>query len=134
MKSLLDSNFFMDEIYVPCRTKNLIRATRQIVGREMCNELKAILRLFIYKALYDQSYLGSKTTMTTGEWSCLISFAWDSLTCSERRGGSENENICLHWDSNPRLATTRPVEQRFRPLGYDTLMKILLLISYLIVG
>ena len=28
--------------------------------------LKAILRLFIYKALYDQSYLGSKTT-TGGE-------------------------------------------------------------------
>ena len=60
--------------------------------------IKAILRLFIYKALYDQSYLGSKTTMTTGEWSCLISFAWDPLTCSEGRGGSEKfkiKNICL---------------------------------------
>ena len=57
------------------------------LGRDL---LKAILRLFIYKALYDQSYLGSKTTMTTGEWSCLISFAWDLLTCSEGRGGSEN--------------------------------------------
>ena len=48
--------------------------------------IKAILRLFIYKALYDESYLGSKTTMTTGEWSCLISFAWDPLSCSEQAG------------------------------------------------
>ena len=75
--------------------------------------------------------------MTTGEWSCLISFAWDPLTCSERRGGSEkfkNENICLQRDSNPRLATTRLEEQRFRPLGYDALMKIWRLISYWIVG
>ena len=48
------------------------------------NKLKAILRLFIYKALYDELYRGSKTTMTTGEWSCLISFAWDPLSCSEQ--------------------------------------------------
>ena len=34
----------------------------------------------------------------------------------------QNENICLQRDSNLRLATTRLVEQRFRPLGYDTLM------------
>ena len=33
----------------------------------------------------------------------------------------QNENICLQRDSNPRLATTRLEEQRFRPLGYDTL-------------
>ena len=30
--------------------------------------------------------LGLKTTMTTGEWSCLISFAWDRLSCSEQAG------------------------------------------------
>ena len=24
--------------------------------------------------------------MTTGEWSCLISFAWDTLSCSEQAG------------------------------------------------
>ena len=29
---------------------------------------------------------GLKTTMTTGEWSCLISFAWDPLSCSEQAG------------------------------------------------
>ena len=65
--------------------------------------LKAILQVLIYKALYDKSYLGSKTTMTSGEWTCLISFATAPLTCSER-GGSEkiqNENICLQRDSNP---------------------------------
>ena len=39
----------------------------------------------------------------------------------------QNENICLQRDSNPRLATTRLVEHRFRPLGYDTLMKITLI-------
>ena len=50
--------------------------------------LKAILQVLIYKALYDKSYLGSKTTMTSGEWTCLISFATAPLTCSER-GGSE---------------------------------------------
>ena len=60
---------------------------RKLDGKK---ELKAILRLYIYKVLYDQSYTGSKTTMTTGEWSCLISFAWDPLTCSERRGGVKN--------------------------------------------
>ena len=27
-----------------------------------------------------------KTTMTTGEWSCLISFAWEPLSCSEQAG------------------------------------------------
>ena len=88
--------------------------------------LKAILRLFIYKALY----MGSKTTMTTGEWSCLISFAWDPLTCSERRGGSEKFKMKIYVSSGIRThasATTRLVEQRFRPLGYDTLMKITLI-------
>ena len=98
-------------------------------------ELKAILRLFIYKALYDQSYLGSKTTMTTGEWSCLISFAWDPLTCSERRGGSEKFKMKIYVSSGIRThASPRLEEQRFRPLGYDTLMQIWRLISYWIVG
>ena len=101
--------------------------------------VKAILRLFIYKALYDQSYLGSKTTMTTGEWSCLISFAWYPLTMylfgtARRERKIQNENICLQRDSNPRLATTRLAGQRFRPLGYDTLMKIWRLMSYWIDG
>ena len=45
--------------------------------------------------------------------------------------GAKNENICLQRDSNPRLATTQLVEQRFRPLGYDTLMKITMIIVLL---
>ena len=70
--------------------------------------LKAILQVLIYKALYDKSYLGSKTTMTSGEWTCLISFATTPLTCSER-GGSEKfkMKICLHRDSNPHPASPR---------------------------
>ena len=29
---------------------------------------------------------GLKKTMTTVEWSCLISYAWDQLSCSEQPG------------------------------------------------
>ena len=53
---------------------------------------------------------------------------------ARRERKAQNENICLQRDSNPRLATTRLVEKRFRPLGYDTLMKIWRLMSYWIVG
>ena len=45
----------------------------------------------------------------------------------------KNENICLQWDSNPRLDTPRQVNQRFRPLGHDTLMMICGLKSFRIV-
>ena len=48
--------------------------------------------------------------MTTGEWLCMISFAWAPLRCSER-GGIEkfkmNIYVDLQWDSNPRHATPR---------------------------
>ena len=44
--------------------------------------LKLYCRYEYTKALYDLSYLGSKTTMTSGEWTCLITFATASLTCS----------------------------------------------------
>ena len=47
--------------------------------------------------------------MTTGEWSCLISFTWASLTCLER-GESEkiqNENLRFQRDSNPHHASPR---------------------------
>ena len=67
--------------------------------------IKAILRLWIYKALYGKSYLGSKTTMTTGEWSCLISFAWASQSCSERRG-SENSKMKIYVSSGIRTNAT----------------------------
>ena len=63
--------------------------------------LKAILQVLIYKALYDKSYLGSKTTMTSGEWTCLISFVTALLTCSER-GGSEKFKMKIYVSSGIR--------------------------------
>ena len=42
--------------------------------------------------------------------------------------------LCLQRDFNPRHATPRQVNQRFRPLGQDALMMISGLMSYKIVG
>ena len=93
------------------------------------NELKAILQVLIYKALYDKSYLGSKTTMTSGEWTCLISFATAPLTCSER-GGSEKFKMKIYnfmspagFEPTPRQSKTGQL-QRLRPLGHEGLMVI----------
>ena len=63
---------------------------------------------------------GLKTTMNIGECSCLISFARDPLSFLEQAGIEkiQNENIFLQRDSNPHLATPRPVNQRFRPHGH----------------
>ena len=72
--------------------------------------LKAILQVLIYKALYDKSYLGSKTTMTSGEWTCLISFATAPLTCSER-GGSEKFKMKIYVSSGIPTHTP-PVHDR----------------------
>ena len=66
---------------------------------------KAILRLYIYKALYDKSYLGSTTTMTTGEWSCLSSFAWAPQSCLERRG-SEKFEVKIYVSNGIRTYAT----------------------------
>ena len=88
------------------------------------DNLKAILQVLIYKALYDKSYLGSKTTMTSGEWTCLISFATAPLTCSER-GGSEKFKMKIYVSSGIRTHTP-PVHDRkvtapltARPRGLD---------------
>ena len=72
--------------------------------------LKAILQVLIYKALYDKSYLGSKTTMTSCEWTCLISFATAPLTCSER-GGSKKFKMKINVSSGIRTHTP-PVHDR----------------------
>ena len=72
--------------------------------------IKAILQVLMYKALYDKSYLGSKTTMTSGEWTCLISFATAPLTCSER-GGSEKFKMKIYVSSGIRTHTP-PVHDR----------------------
>ena len=69
-----------------------------------------ILQVLIYKALYDKSYLGSKTTMTLGEWTCLISFATAPLTCSER-GRSEKFKMKIYVSSGIRTHTL-PVHDR----------------------
>ena len=64
--------------------------------------------------LYDVSYLGSKTTITTGEWSYLISFARAPPSCKEQEGsekfkmkmyGSNGNRTSDPWLSNrkPRL-------------------------------
>ena len=72
--------------------------------------LKAILQVLIYKALYDYSYLESKTTMTSCEWSCLISFTRAPLICSERRG-SEKFKMKIYGSSGIRTHTA-PVHDR----------------------
>ena len=55
------------------------------------SEIKAILRLCIYKALYDKSFLVCKVTYTTGELSCLISFAWTPSSCEERETSEKSK-------------------------------------------
>ena len=47
--------------------------------------------------LYDESYLGSQTTITTGEWSCLISFARVSPSCKEWALNTTNQQS--RWPS-----------------------------------
>ena len=82
---------------------NIIKVLRSCVNKSNAwFVFKAILQLFIYKALYDRSYLGSKTSMTTGEWSCLISFAWDPLTCSEGRRRREKFKMKIFFSSGIR--------------------------------
>ena len=83
--------------------------------------------------------------MTSSEWSCLISFAWVPLNCSQvlrstsvdsERGRERKKitmKICLKRDSNPRRATSRQVNRRFRPLCLDDLMMICGLMSFRIV-
>ena len=46
--------------------------------------------------------------MTTGEWSCLISFTWAPLACSERGGGLKMK---IYVSSGIRTHTT-PVHDR----------------------
>ena len=84
------------------------QAIQLVIHRSM---FKAILQVLIYKALYDKSYLGSKTTMTSGEWTCLISFATAPLTCSER-GGSEKFKMKIYVSSGIRTHTP-PVAVRY---------------------
>ena len=73
-------------------------------------------------------------------WLQMIGHAWFHLHghCWAVRKGegakTQNENICLQRDSNSRHANPRQVNQRFRVLGQDAVMRISDLKSYRIVG
>ena len=98
----------------------------KVYQKYLATSIKAILQVLIYKALYDKSYLGSETTMTSGEWTCLISFATAPLTCSER-GGSEKLKMKIYVSSGIRTHTRQSTTgklQRLRPLGHEGLMVI----------
>ena len=111
-----------------------------------CKHLSILVSLFLYlklycrylytRALYDKSYLGSKTTMTSGEWTCFIFICNGSVdlfgTGRERK--IQNENICLQRDSNPHPASPRKESRRLRPLGHEGLMVISGLMSNRIMG
>ena len=108
------------EISMALRARPLAQLLLQSACISMCIHMynwnivvcyvKAILQLLIYKALYDKSYLGSKTSMTSGEWTCLILFATAPLTCSER-GGSEKFKMKIYVSSGIRTHTP-PVHDR----------------------
>ena len=63
--------------------------------------------------------------MTTDEWSCLISFAWAPLSCSERGGSKkiQNENISPSG-FEPTPDPSQQVNRHERPLGHDNLTMI----------
>ena len=97
----------------------------QFVSMSLWNAILQVLTYF--KAIYDISYLGSKTTMTSCVWTCLNSFVTAPLdlfgTGRERK--IQNENICLQpgFEPTPRQSTTGKL-QRLRPLGHEGLMVI----------
>ena len=74
--------------------------------------------------------------LTLGEWSCLISFAWVSLTCSERKGReiSKWKYMSLAGLEPPLRRHSSTDKQRLRPLGHGDLMVICGLMSYRIPG
>ena len=102
-------------------------------------EQRTIINILCYLKLYC-GYLYTRPCMINRIWGLkqlwlqVNGHAWfhlHGIHLPVRNGAegakNQNENICLQRDSNPRLVATRLVEQRFRPLGYDTLMKITLI-------
>ena len=102
--------FFADVHFQDFTVRTLITVSNRYFLSTALKLIKAILQVLIYEALYDKSYLGSKTTMTSGEWTCLISFATAPLTCSER-GGSEKFKMKIYVSSGIRTHTP-PVHDR----------------------
>ena len=71
--------------------------------------LKLYCRYFIYKALYDKSYLGSKTNYDF-RWMDMLDFICNGsvdLFGTGRERKIQNENICLQRDSNLHPASPR---------------------------
>ena len=65
--------------------------------------------------LMHYSYTMTKTSMTTGEWSLLISFIWASLSCLERVGSEKFEmKIYLSSGVERTSDTLRQVNQRLK--------------------
>ena len=67
-------------IFIWLQSNSRLLYSEELYSQMAGNVFKAILQVLIYKALYDKSYLEFKTTMTSGEWTCLISFATAPLT------------------------------------------------------
>ena len=79
---------------------------------------------------------GLKTTMTSGEWTCLISFATALLTCWNGEGAKNSKWKYMSpagYEPTHRQFTTGK-SQRLRPLGHEGLMMISGLMSYKIMG
>ena len=97
--------------------------------------LKLYCRYIYTKPCMINCIWGLKTTMTSGEWTCFISFATAPLTCSER-WGSEKFKMKIYVSSGIRTHTqsTTGKSQRLRPLGHEGLMGISGLMSYRIMG
>ena len=52
----------------------------------------------------------SKTTINSSEWSCLISFSWDPLRCSEQ-AGIEQSKMKIYVSSGIRTNAMSRHEQ-----------------------
>ena len=72
--------------------------------------------------------------MTSGEWTCLISFATAPLTCSER-GGSEKFKMKIYVSSGIRTHTTPVHDSKVSALDrHEGLMFLSGLMSYKVMG
>ena len=59
---------------------------RSRVSQSKMPTIKAILRLYIYTSPFMINRISGLNNYDSSEWSCLISFAWDPLSCSEQVG------------------------------------------------
>ena len=88
----------------------LLRTTKKTSALFGNTYLKLYCRYEYTKPCMINCIWGLKTTMTPGEWTCLISFATAPLTSSER-GGSEKFKMKIYVSSGIRTHTS-PVHDR----------------------